>query len=305
VTVPAAAEPPLPATLGAAARALRARFAQAGIADAALEARLLVAAASELEPQDVVLDPDRKIDPAAGARLARFLDARLAGMPVGRILGQREFWGLSFRLSADTLEPRPDTETLVEAALEWVDATGGRARRLRLADIGTGTGAIAVALLHELPNAVALACDLSANALSSARENARSHGVGDRLLCFQGDFAAALAPGLDLVLSNPPYIALGEAEALAREVRLHDPALALFAGDDGLDAYRAILPDAARALCRNGALFVEIGWRQGADVSDLLVAAGFEEVTLRQDLAGRDRVLGGVGVAKTRQPASL
>jgi len=287
-----------PATLADSVRTLRRRFEQAGIGDAVLDARLLVAEASGLEPTGIILHGDRETDDAVAARIEELARRRLAGEPVGRILGRREFWGMTFHLSPETLEPRPDTETLVEAALAHVDRQGLREAPLVLADLGTGTGAIAVALLSELPLARAVATDLAGGALETARENAGRLGVGQRFHAVATDFGAALSGGFDLIVSNPPYIGLAEREQLSREVREHDPDLALFAGADGLDAYRAITADLPRLLRPEGAVFLEIGWRQGEAVTELLEHAGLKEVQVRQDLGGRDRVVAAQCVAK-------
>lgn len=285
-------------TLADSVRALRRRFEQAGLGEAALDARLLVAEASGLEPGAVILHGDRRIDAGMARRIEQLAKRRLAGEPVGRILGRRDFWGMTFRLSPETLEPRPDTETLVEAVLTHVDREGLREAPLVLADLGTGTGAIAIALLSELPRAHAVASDVAGGALRMARENAARLGVGDRFHAVGTDFGAALTGGFDLIVSNPPYIALGERPDLSREVRDHDPELALFAGTDGLDAYRAITADLPRVLRPGGRAFLEIGWRQGGEVSGLLREAGLEEIQVLQDLGGRDRVVAAQCVAK-------
>ncbi|WP_186390164.1 peptide chain release factor N(5)-glutamine methyltransferase [Stappia sp. TSB10P1A] len=277
--------------LGTLCREARARLAEAGVAAAALDARLLVAAAAGVEPAVPLTDPEREIGEAALALADSHIARRLAGEPVGRILGAREFWGLPFALSREVLEPRPDTERLVEAVLAWCDEGKGRDHPYRFADLGTGSGAIAVALLSELPKAVAVASDLAPGALATARDNARRNGVGARFLACRGDFAAMLAPGLDFLVSNPPYISLTEESGLSREVRQYDPHAALFAGEDGLDAYRAILPQARERLVRFAPVFLEIGASQALAVAALAQSAGFDDIAIFQDLAGCDRVL--------------
>ena len=277
--------------LGTLCREARARLAEAGVATAALDARLLVAAAAGVEPAVPLTDPEREIGEAALALADSHIARRLAGEPVGRILGAREFWGLPFALSREVLEPRPDTERLVEAVLAWCDEGKGRDHPYRFADLGTGSGAIAVALLSELPKAVAVASDLAPGALATARDNARRNGVGARFLACRGDFAAMLAPGLDFLVSNPPYISLTEESGLSREVRQYDPHAALFAGEDGLDAYRAILPQARERLVRFAPVFLEIGASQALAVAALAQSAGFDDIAIIQDLAGCDRVL--------------
>ena len=288
--------PPVP--LGRLVREARDRLAAGGVDNAALDARLLVSAAAGLDPSRAVLEPDLEIGAETVAAATGFIDRRLGGEPVGRILGRREFWGLELALSPETLEPRPDTERLVEAVLDWCDQTGGRERALRFADIGTGSGAIAIALLSELPRAVALAVDIAQGALVTARGNAVRCGVGERFLAVRADLAAAIVPGLDFLVSNPPYISTSEAGTLSAEVARHDPALALFAGPEGLDAYAAMLPDGRRVLGRFAPFFMETGADQAAIVSRLARAAGFEDVEVFQDLAGRDRVVQARCVAK-------
>lgn len=269
---------------------IRARFRAAGLDTPDLDARLLVAEAAGLDPDRIVLGADRTLSADESGRADAFAARRLAGEPVGRILGRREFWGLDFRLSADTLEPRPDTETLVEATL--ARAPDPQAP-LRFADIGTGTGAIAVALLTEWPNAVALAVDIAPGALATARENAAAAGVAARFLPVVADFAAPLGAGLDFVVSNPPYIRTAEIGRLSEEVRRFDPVRALDGGADGLAPYRLIANEAFRALRHDGHLLVEIGWDQEGDVRSILDAAGFTRIETRLDLGGRARVVSG------------
>lgn len=284
--------------IGTVCREARARLAAAGVETAALDARLLVAAAAGVEPVVPLTDPDREVTEAALALADSHIARRVAGEPVGRILGLREFWGMTFALSCEVLEPRPDTERLVEAVLDWCDERKGREHPYRFADLGTGSGAIAIALLSELPSAVAVATDMAPGALLTARDNAVRNGVGDRFLPCLGDFASMLAPGMDFLVSNPPYISLTEEAQLSREVREHDPRAALFAGEDGLDAYRMILPQAKTLLARFAPLFLEIGASQAIAVSQLAKTAGLEDVQIFQDLAGQDRVVRAACVAK-------
>lgn len=271
-------------------RILRDRFRSAGLDTPELDARLLVALALGIAPERLPFlgsDPVGATVHAAADALAR---RRLSGEPVGRIRGSREFWGLPFRLSPATLEPRADTETLVAAAL---GAVAGRApeRGLRIADIGTGSGAILVALLHELPGAFGTGIDISPEAIETARENADAAGVGARALFAVGSYLDALAPGVDLLVSNPPYIPSAEIETLALEVRAHDPRRALDGGPDGLAAYRAILAAAPMVLAEDGVLLLEIGAGQEGDVGGLADAAGLPVIGHHRDLAGHVRVL--------------
>lgn len=271
-------------------RTLRDRFRIAGLDTPELDARLLVALALDIPPDRLPLLGSDPVPTAARERADAFARRRLAGEPVGRIRGVREFWGLDFRLSPDTLEPRADTETLVAAALALrPERSAGHG--IRIADIGTGTGAILVALLSEWPDARGLGIDISPQALETARENAEAAGVGARALFAAGDYLAPLAPGFDLIVSNPPYIASAEVDTLAPEVRCHDPRRALDGGADGLDAYRAILTAARPALAADGVLLLEIGIGQDPAVGMLAAAAGVPVAGHHRDLGGRIRVI--------------
>ncbi|MFN4168057.1 MAG: peptide chain release factor N(5)-glutamine methyltransferase [Pannonibacter phragmitetus] len=277
-------------TLGALYRELRDRFRKVGLASPELDARLLVAAAAGLAPGDVVLRGDDPVSTAAVALARHHAQRREAREPVGRILGERQFFGLDLALSPDTLEPRPDTEILVEAMLA---RAGGFSSPL-IADIGTGTGAIILALLNELPQARGLAIDLSRGALETARANARRHGLEGRLCFAQASYAGSLAPVFDWIVSNPPYIVSDVIAGLDEDVRKHDPVLALDGGPDGLVAYRAIVPQALAALRPGGRLGFEIGFDQGGAVCGLMADAGFQEIEIIQDLGGNDRVVTGL-----------
>lgn len=274
----------------AALRAAIARCEGAGLANAAGDARFLVLGALGLDARDLALDGDRRLDADESMRLEAALARRLAGEPVARILGAWEFWGLPFRLAPETLVPRPDTETVVEAALA---AVPDRAAPLRILDLGTGSGCILVALLRELPRARGLGLDRALPALRTARENARDNGVGARAAFVAGDWCDALDAPFDLVVSNPPYIARGLLPDLDREVRAHDPVAALDGGADGLDAYRRILDGLRHGaiLDPGGTLVLEIGFDQAQAVRALGRAAGLVDRGLSRDLAGHDRAL--------------
>ena len=275
-------------TVAEASRLLRRLVAEVEPDGAAIEARLLLGNVLGLDLTGLTRDADRPICAADGSRLAALARRRLAGEPVQRLLGTAVFYGLDIALTPETLVPRPDTETLIEAVLARFPAD----ESFRFADLGTGSGAILVAILAERPLAHGVATDLSDAALATARRNAETNHVADRADLLRASYAEPFAPGsLDAVVSNPPYIASAEIETLDREVRLHDPRLALDGGADGLDAYRAIAPQAARVLRPGGLLAVEIGWRQGADVAAILAESGFEGITVLPDLAGRDRVV--------------
>ncbi len=232
--------------------------------------------------------PEMPLGHDGAALLRDHVRRRLAHEPVGRILGEREFWGLTFRLSPGTLEPRPDTETLVEAALA---ALRDRGAPLRILDLGTGSGCILVALLSELPEAQGVGSDRSHDALLTARGNAERNGVGGRAHFLAGDWAAALATRFDLIVSNPPYIPSSEIAGLAPEVSRHDPLAALDGGPDGLDAYRAIIGELPRLLAPRAVAAIEIGHHQAAAVGALAAGRGLALCRLAQDLGSRDRVL--------------
>ena len=262
----------------------------AGIADASLDARLLLAMA--LGREEAVLPHESLTDWShTAAGFSRLLARRCAGEPVSRIRGWREFWSLRFALSADTLDPRPDSETVVEAALAWVG--GRREASLRLLDLGTGSGALLLACLSEMPGATGIGVDLSAGALATATANAAQLRLSDRVQFVEGDFAdpQAGAGEFDLILCNPPYIPRRAIEQLAPEVAHFDPKRALDGGDDGLDCWRSLLPRLRRGLAPNGRAFVEIGAGQEEAVTSLARQAGLQAAGTRPDLSGTIRCL--------------
>ncbi|HAP11072.1 MAG TPA: peptide chain release factor N(5)-glutamine methyltransferase [Afipia sp.] len=258
-------------TIEASRRALAAQFKARGIETPELDARLLIGAALDLDHTALAAQAARLITSQESKAIARFAQRRMAHEPVARILGRKEFWGLDFRLSAATLVPRPDTETVIEAALEFFQ--NFRASAVRIADIGTGSGAILLALLSEFPEATGVGTDISAEALATAELNARRFDLAGRASFVQCDYAAALSGPFDLIVSNPPYIPSSHIATLDHDVRDHDPILALDGGTDGLDAYRAIIPQAAALLGPGGVLIVETGHDQSTPVSDLMRAA--------------------------------
>lgn len=274
-------------TLGAARRRVAARLMDAEIDAASLEARLMVAHVAGILPGQLVAEDRRALREDQARQLENMLVRRLVGEPLARIFGNWSFWGMDLDLSPATLVPRADTETVVEAVLAHVD----RRAPLRMADIGTGSGALALALLKECPQAVMLAVDLTLDALHTARANAARHALGERFLAVCGDLTMALAGGFDVVVSNPPYIPLADIAGLAREVRDFDPHLALDGGTDGLTCYRRIIGAAAGFLKPCGLLAVEIGIGQGDDVAEIAAQAGLMTLERRRDLAGIERVL--------------
>lgn len=234
-------------------------------------------------------DPFAKLGAEAEGRLEAFALRRLAGEPVWRILGEREFWGLPFRLSAATLEPRPDSETLVEAVLDHLASR--RQEPLAVLDLGTGTGCLLIAVLSEFPKATGLGIDLSPEACETARGNAHLNGVAERCLFQQGSWTAGLDRRFDLILSNPPYIRTGDIEALDVSVRDHDPRLALDGGDDGLGPYRIFARTLQDVLAPGGVVVLEIGAGQEAEVIALMRDGGFVWRGSRRDLGGHPRAL--------------
>jgi release factor glutamine methyltransferase len=277
-------------TVETARRALATRFRQQGIDSAELDARLLTGGAFGLDLTGLIAATTRIVTPDEAAHLENFLQRRLAGEPVARILGVKEFWGLTLNLSAATLVPRPDTETVVELALEVCR----RQERRRIADIGTGSGAILLALLSELPDATGIGTDISLEALRMARDNAARLGLTQRAAFVACNYTAALSGPFDLIVSNPPYIRSADIAGLDREVREYDPPRALDGGPDGLAAYRVIAPDAARLLAPGGTLIVEAGYGQSGPIAELMSASGLTpDVPPKADLAGIPRAVAG------------
>lgn len=279
-------------TIAEAIRYVHAALLEADVEEPRLEARLLVASAISGDLTALIL---REKQPLGGAAegLAALLARRVAREPISRILGQRAFYGLNFHLNAATLDPRPDTETLVEAVLAHVDAGAGRGAPWRLLDLGTGTGAILLALLANLPAATGVGIDISAEAASMASQNAGRLGLSSRAAFRQGDLMAGLEGRFDIIVSNPPYIPSGDIMALEPEVRLHDPVLALDGGADGLDFYRRLVAAAPAHLVSEGLLAFEVGFGQAEVVTRLMADAGFRALCLRRDLGGIDRVAAG------------
>ncbi|HML93058.1 peptide chain release factor N(5)-glutamine methyltransferase [Methyloceanibacter sp.] len=279
--------PSLDSARASAARVLRDR----GIGTAALDARALLTAATGLSLEALIAKGREPLGPAAGTRFQGYVARRLAGEPVSRIRGTREFYGRDFRIGPQTLDPRPDTETLVAAVLDIVGREARAGRPLRILDLGTGSGCILTTLLAELPDATGVGADISPGALRLARANAESVGVADRARFAVSDWFEALAGRYDIIVSNPPYIASDEIGGLAPEVAEHDPLAALDGGPDGLDAYRRIAAGAPAFLVPGGHLLVEIGCTQGDAVTGLFERAGLAvaEDGIVADLAGHPR----------------
>ena len=277
-------------TVAEARRALAAKFHAGGLDTPDLDSRILIGHALGLDHAALAAAAARKLGANEENAIAALASRRLTGEPVARILGYKEFWSLPLRVDAATLVPRPETETVVEAALSAIDAGGPRSRELRIADLGTGSGALILALLSELPNAFGVGTDTSFKALVTARDNARSLAL-IRARFIACDMAAALRGPFDAIVSNPPYIASGDIATLAPDVRDFDPHLALDGGTDGLDFYRAIAAAAPTLLAPGGALVVELGVGQAEPVAHLFAAAGLAPSPPHPDLTRTPRAL--------------
>lgn len=270
--------------LRAALNAGVAHLAAAGIDGHIRDARLLFAAVIGVPSDRLTLEPDRALTPDEITQFQNFIDRRSAHEPVSRILSRRLFWGRSFQVTPDTLDPRPETEILIAAALEL-------GPQPNVLDLGTGTGIIAVTLLAEWPNATAVLTDVDRACLVVATKNAAAQGVAARATCRVSDWFQEVCGQFSLIVSNPPYIAADEMAALSPEVAGHDPHLALTDQLDGLSAYRHIANGVLHHLDPGGVIMVEIGPTQGPDVAALFIASGLIEPEIRQDFDGRDRVV--------------
>lgn len=271
-----------------------ARLRAAGVVDAPRDARLLLAHATGVAADRLTLHLSDPLSTEAEVRFDAAIAARAARQPVSQITGQRQFWGHVFNVTADTLDPRPETETLVAEAVARPFAT--------LLDLGTGTGCILLSCLASMPQATGLGVDISPPALAVAQGNARTLGLAGRARFAPSDWFSAVTGQFDLIVSNPPYIAVDKMAALSPEVRDWEPRLALTPGGDGLDAYRAIAQGAPARLVAGGRLLVEIGPTQGQAVAVLFTAAGLDAIRILPDLDGRDRV---VMAQKPADPESL
>jgi release factor glutamine methyltransferase len=261
---------------------------EGGIESAEADARILLSHVLGLEPAAVLAASHAIAPQGVKHRLRSLFERRLAGEPVARIVGHKEFWSRSFRLGPDTLVPRPESETVVEAALMvFPDRNAG----LRVLDLGTGSGILLAAILAERPHASGIGIDRSADALLVARANLDTLGLGNRARFACGDWGAGLNERFDLIVCNPPYIASPEIAQLPQEVRAHDPSLALDGGADGLGAYRVLIPDLARLLRANGVAILELGFGQESAVANLACDAGLIAGPARLDLAGIPRAL--------------
>lgn len=259
-----------------------------GLETPVLDARLIVQHVLGIDWEALFLAPDQPLSEEERAALGGALERRRAREPVARIVGRRHFWTLDLAVSPATLDPRADTESLVEAALA---AIPDRSRTLRILDLGTGTGALLLALLKEFSNSTGIGVDRSAAAAAAAAANAAAHGLGERASILVADWDDALEGRFDLIVSNPPYIARPDLADLPPEVRNYDPLAALDGGIDGLDAYRRIVPSLPSLLRSDGLAILEIGAGQGDAVCAVARASGLAEIARRRDLAGIERAL--------------
>lgn len=274
---------------------LQHKLSQAGIESGNLDARLLVQTATGLDHAGLILQAERVLTEKEVNQINALLTRRLRREPVSRILGEREFYGRTFAINGDVLDPRPDTETLVDKVLEIVRSDKSRPGHVNILDMGTGSGAIAVTLLAELPQARATATDISPKALAVARKNSVQLGVADRLRLVETSWCAGLSEKFDIVVSNPPYISSTEMALLDAGVSNFDPHLALEGGKDGLEAYRAIAAQAPDIMGKNAPLLLEIGFDQAEAVTGLFAQTGFVQYPgmpkVSKDYGGNDRVV--------------
>ncbi|KJB95406.1 N5-glutamine S-adenosyl-L-methionine-dependent methyltransferase [Skermanella aerolata KACC 11604] len=255
-----------------------------------LDARILMGASLGMTREHMLIHATARLNQAQVGRVLGFIARRVDREPVSRILGRREFWSLDFHLSPATLDPRPDSETLIDEALAGIP---DRKAPLTVLDLGTGTGCLLLALLSELPNAAGTGIDRSEEAVATATANARRLGFGQRARFAVGDWGDGLSERFDLVISNPPYIPEAEIETLAPEVVRFDPVAALAGGPDGLNAYRTIVTQLPNLLKSKGKVIFEVGAGQAADVARLLVTAGFSGIGTRCDLGRVERAVFG------------
>lgn len=281
-----------PDTVGSLIAEARQRFTAAGLADPATDARVLVSGLLRLSATSVVLGANQPVEAGQAIAIRSAIGRRAAREPVHRILGERDFYGLTLKLSPETLEPRPDTEILVDAILPHLKRVAAQKAGARILDLGTGSGAIALALLKECETAHATGTDISAGALTIAANNAYLNDVGERFEVLESAWFEKIEERyFDIIVSNPPYIPTKVVQALEPEVRDFDPERALDGGQDGLFAYRAIADNAASHLAEGGVVGLEIGYDQKQPVTQIFEAKGFSLLDARQDYGGNDRVL--------------
>lgn len=270
---------------------MRTAFEVGGIDDAAFEAKALLTGLLDFSTLDIATKRDLFLNDEQVILCDIATRERLAGKPVYRILGWREFYGLKFELSNETLEPRPDTETLVDAILPFAEQAMKNNGACSILDLGTGTGAIALSILHNCSRAKAVGVDLSQDALKTAFKNAVQLGLADRFSTIKSNWFSNIEGQFDVIVSNPPYISAQAMQELSIEVDEHDPRLALYGGEDGLDAYRQLAENSSNYLTAGGVIGLEIGFDQNVPVKTLFLDQGFELIGEYKDFGGRDRVL--------------
>jgi release factor glutamine methyltransferase len=274
--------------IGEAVARAASELARGGVPESRREARLLVALAAGLDAATVLGYPERPLESAAASRLQHMLGRRVAREPISRVIGRREFWSLDFALTPATLDPRPDSETLVAAALERIP---DRQAAFSVLDLGTGSGCLLLALLSELPKAFGLGLDLAPEAAVAAHRNAKAMSLDSRAFFAVSQWAAAIGGGFDVVLANPPYVPAREIDGLAPEVALYEPRLALDGGPDGLRAYRELAPDLGRLLKPSAFAVVEVGDGQASLAAAIFAASGLDVAARHRDLNGIERCL--------------
>ena len=272
---------------------MAAHLSAAGIDTARLDARLLACHALGMSDTDIILQFDRILSKEEQNKLGALQDRRMTREPMAHILGEREFWGLPFKVTADTLVPRPDSETLVAGVLERIK---NHSDALTIVDIGTGTGCLLLSLLSQLPNAVGVATDINLDTIAVAQDNAVRLGLSKRCSFVCGDYAEALSGRMDILISNPPYLAASEMASLEQDVALYDPQRALVSGNSGLEAYEAIFKRVCSWPIRPKLMAFEFGYKQAADVRALAQKYNLDGLEgagslILNDLGGRDRVL--------------
>ncbi|NKB19186.1 MAG: peptide chain release factor N(5)-glutamine methyltransferase [Alphaproteobacteria bacterium] len=262
------------------------RLSAAGVDNPVFDARLLLCHCAQLDLANIIVDPDMALTDESLQKFNLLIDRRATREPVSHLLGEREFWSMPFIVTSDVLDPRPASETLVEAALDHMK---GRSDVKSVLDLGTGSGCLLIAILSELPRARGVGADLSEAALQIARRNSEMNAMNGRATFVTSSWGRDISASFDLILSNPPYISEAEHDDLEPEVTRFEPALALFAGDDGLSAYREIAPDISRLLSSDGVAAIEYGLGQMTSVVEIFAAAGLQHIESRNDLDGIPR----------------
>ena len=261
----------------------QAKLRECGISDPVRDARLLLADCLELRTQNLNLLDNSCISEIKISKFWRMINERCKRKPVSKILGYRSFWGRDFEINENVLDPRGDTETLIELILDC--------NFENMLELGTGSGAIAITILAERPEVTCVATDISQYALDTARTNSKRHGVQSRLKLLYSNWFDKISGSFDIIVSNPPYISSKEYAQLSAEVLKYDPKISLTLGGDGLEAYREILSQALEKLSKNGHIFLEIGYTQANAVGHLFKEAGFQQIKVHKDLGSRDRVI--------------